>query len=92
MFIIDTFSPIIYNLIDLAFLYFFFAMHSFDLSSYVFFFLFNSQSSIVFCLGLTDSGIFWLRAIESNHRPRHCTDCTSSESASRPFLAKYYKV
>lgn len=77
-------------MIDLIF--YFLLSDSVNLGLYLFLVLFNAQSSIFFCLGLIDSGIFWLRATESNHRLRHCTDCTSLESASRLFLAKYYQV
>lgn len=78
-------------LIDPIFFYFLLS-NLVNLGLYLFLVLFNTQSSIFFCLGLIDSGIFWLRATESNHRLRHCTDCTSLEPASRLFLAKYYQV
>lgn len=89
-YLIFTFSPIITWLIQ--FFFNFLLSNSVNLGLYLFLVLFNTQSSIFFCLGLIDSGIFWLRATESNHRLRHCTDCTSLEPASRLFLAKYYQV
>lgn len=90
----DIFNIYIFSnnyLIDPIFFYFLLS-NLVNLGLYLFLVLFNTQSSIFFCLGLIDSGIFWLRATESNHRLRHCTDCTSLEPASRLFLAKYYQV
>lgn len=89
-YLVFTFSPIITWLTQ--FFFYFLLSNLVNLGLYLFLVLFNTQSSIFFCLGLIDSGIFWLRATESNHRLRHCTDCTSLEPASRLFLAKYYQV